>query len=138
MTTWQAGGHVQDLAEWPAIDRFCALVLDTAAGLEHRLKPNDQWLAFRLEEIARLMPEVLEASWHRPFLHEFVLGVHQAHTFLTVLDYYVSFMERQGYLPADRAGAVSSASADLRAELSTLLTRMRRVLLSQPERGRLN
>lgn len=138
MTTWQAGGQVQDMGEWRSVEQFCALVQDLSEDLNRELSRDKQWLVARLEEISRLMPEVLEESWHRPYLHEFVLGIHQALTYLTVLEYYVSFMDRQGYVGTERAQDVETKAVELRAELSSWLARMRRELLSRPDPGRFN
>lgn len=132
MAMWRAGHRsVYELNEWQHIDTFATLLQEVCHELD--VSRDKEWLLYLLERVGRLMREVVAESWHREHLAEFILGISEALSFLALIDYYLMFLRHEGYLPVERAQAVTGQLNAVQRALASLAGRLRQALRAGPE-----
>lgn len=132
MAMWHAGhDSVYELAEWQQVDEFVTLLHEVCGALD--LGREREWLLYLLAQTGRLMRAVVEESWHREHLAEFILGLSEALTFLALIDYYLIFLDHEGYLSRERAQEVSGRLSAVQRALASLAGRLRAALRAGSE-----
>jgi hypothetical protein len=125
--TWRARGDIRDVVQWRKVDQLGAALEELAKELDQRR--DREWLGYLLREVAKLLPNVLEEGWDQDYLAEFILGIYDALTYLTMLQYYLVFMDHQGYISEERAREVGRLAREVQEDISLLLGRMRSELM---------
>ena len=132
MARWGSGRrNIDELNAWQKADEFSTLLHDMCGELQ--VGRDKEWLIHLLNQAGRLMPEALEAGWNRTYLAEYLLGISDALTFATLIDYYLVFLHHEGYLPVQRAQEVEGKLRDVQHELTALAGRLREDLRASPE-----
>jgi 23S rRNA-intervening sequence protein len=132
MAVWRAEHRsIYELNEWQRAEEFATLLHDVCRELD--LGRDQEWLVDLLEQVGRLMREALQEGWNREYLAEFILGICEALTFLSLVDYYLVFLRHEGYLTVERADEVEARLSELQAALSSLAGGLREALRARPE-----
>ena len=132
MAGWRSGRrNIDELNAWQKADEFSTLLHDMCGELQ--VGRDKEWLIHLLNQAGRLMPEALEAGWNRTYLAEYLLGISDALTFATLIDYYLVFLRHEGHLPVPRAQEVEGKLRDVQHELTALAGRLREDLRASPE-----
>jgi hypothetical protein len=132
MTTWRSGRrNLDELNAWQKADEFSTLLHDVCRELD--VSHDKEWLTYLLTQAGRLMRDVLEEGWNRPYLAEYLLGISEALTFGALIDYYLVFLRHEGYLSVERANEVEGRLSDVQNELTVLAGRLREELRASPE-----
>jgi four helix bundle protein len=132
MAVWRAEHRsIYELNEWQRAEEFATLLHDVCHELD--LSRDQEWLVDLLEQAGRLMREALQEGWNREYLAEFILGICEALTFLSLVDYYLVFLRHEGYLTVERADEVEARLSELQAALSSLAGGLREALRARPE-----
>lgn len=132
MARWRAGHrNIDELNAWQKADEFSTLLHDMCSQLH--VGRDKEWLLYLLNQAGRLMRDTLEEGWNRTYLAEYLLGISEALTFVTLIDYYLIFLRHEGYLSVERAQEVEGRLSDVQDELTALAGRLREELRAGPE-----
>src|SRR5207244_2276913 len=116
---------------WQKADELSTLLHDMCSALQ--VGRDKEWLIYLLNQSGRLMRDALEEGWNRPYLAEYLLGIAEALTFATLIDYYLVCLRHEGYLTVQRANEVEGKLSDVQNELTALAGRLREELRASPE-----
>jgi len=131
MALWRSGRrNIAELNAWQKADEFSTLLHDMCRELH--VGHDKEWLIYLLKQAGRLMRDALEEGWNRTHLAEYLLGISEALTFVTLIDYYLIFLRHEGYLSVERAHEVEGRLSDVQDELTALAGRLREELRASP------
>jgi hypothetical protein len=132
MARWRSGRrNIDELTAWQKADEFSTLLHDMCRALP--VGRDKEWLLYLLTQAGQLMRDALEEGWNRTYLAEYLLGISEALTFATLIDYYLVCLRHAGYLTGERAQEVEGTLSDVQNALTALAGRLREELRASPE-----
>src|SRR5215813_1680076 len=132
MAIWRSGRrNIDELNAWQKADEFSTSLHNTCRELN--VGHDKEWLIYLLNQAGRLMRDALEEGWNRTYLAEYLFGISEALTFVSLIDYYLVFLRHEGYLSVERANEVEGRLSDVQDALTALAGRLREELRASPE-----